>query len=77
MQDVPRERSLQPAVFPLHFLGEPHLAISQLVKSRLDFLFQFLDFGELDERIGFLRWMIGHIHLGSAGRYNAADNFYT
>ena len=54
-------------MFPLDFLGKPDLAATQLVKFRLDFLFQFLNVRKLEERIGFLRVMIGHIHLAHAG----------
>src|SRR5579862_2239118 len=53
MQDVSRQRSFQAAMFLLDFLGEPDLALAQLIKFRLDFLFQFFDYGELKYRIVF------------------------
>jgi hypothetical protein len=71
MQDVTEQGSFQPAVLLLDFLGEPDLAVAQLVKLRLDFPFQFLDFSKLDERFGFFGVLIGHIHLACVGsQYN-------
>jgi len=75
MQDVMDERSLQAAVLPRDLLGEPDLAIAQLVKSRLDLFFYFFDVRKLHKRIGFLRVLIGHIHLAGAGSQKQLRSF--
>jgi hypothetical protein len=54
-------------MFPLDFLGEPNLAIAQLVKSRLELFLQSLDLRKLEKRLRFFRAMIGHIHIAPAG----------
>src|SRR5271154_3735612 len=63
MQNVTGKRGLELSVLALDVLREPDFAIPQLVKLRLDLLFHLFNVRELDERIGLLRAMIGHIHL--------------
>ncbi len=63
MKNVTGKGSLQLPVFPLDFLREPNLAVPQFVKTGLDILLDLVDLRELNQRIGLLRTMIGHIQL--------------
>src|ERR1700685_499111 len=50
-------------MLPLDFIREPYLALAQFVEVRLDLLLQLLDSRELNQRIGLLRVMVGHVDL--------------